>query len=62
MSYGDELMAGPPSVRLESTGAITLRYLNELGQRVTLDLSAEIERIAEAKVAEHMRKWHGHQL
>lgn len=51
----------PTGVRIED-GRLMLRYLSDEGVRVTLDLTAEIEKIAEAKVQEHMKAWHGHNL
>ena len=43
-------------------GSIICRYVNGEGQRVTLDLTAIIEEKVEAGIAQHMEKFHGHQL
>lgn len=51
---------GPLSV--DGEGRLVLRYVDTDGQRITMDLTREIERIAALKVAEHMKSYHGHQL
>ena len=43
-------------------GSLVVRYLNQEGQKVTLDLTAIIEEKVDAGMQEHMRKWHGHVL
>mgnify|MGYP001605278461 FL=1 len=43
-------------------GSIICRYVNGDGQRVTLDLTAIIEEKVEVGIAQHMEKFHGHQL
>ncbi len=49
-------------IDIQSEGAIVIRYINGEGQRVTLDLTAIIEEKVEAGIAQHMAKYHGHQL
>ena len=49
-------------IDIKSEGAIILRYINDEGQRVTLDLTAIIEEKAEAAVQAHVQKLHGHSL
>lgn len=41
---------------------LIIKCVDESGQRVKVDLTEEIERIASEKVQEHMAKYHGHQL
>ena len=43
-------------------GRVYLAFVNQLGERERIDLTAEIERIAAAKVFDHMKEQHGHML
>jgi hypothetical protein len=49
-------------ISIAPNGSLVIRYLNGEGQKVTLDLTAIIEEKAEAAVAEHIRRLHGHTL
>ncbi len=49
-------------ISVAPNGSLVVRYINGEGQRVTLDLTAIIEEKVEAGVAQHMAKYHGHQL
>ena len=46
-------------ISVASDGRVVVRYLNADGEFTTLDLTAEIERIAAEKVAQHQRDYHG---
>ncbi len=41
------------------TGRLTLVYLDQQGQKQTLDLTTEIEKAAAAAVKRHERDYHG---
>ena len=49
-------------ISVAPNGSLVVRYLNQEGQKVTLDLTAIIEEKVDAGMQEHMRKWHGHVL
>lgn len=42
-----------------ATGRLMLVYLDEQGQKQTLDLTSEIERLAHSAVKRHERDYHG---
>ena len=50
------------NVEIDKDGRVTLKFLDEKGERMTLDLTKLIEDIAARKVQEHMQAWHGQNL
>ena len=49
-------------ISVDPIGRLILKFLDKDGQRVTLDLTSEIERIADEKVKAHLHALHGHQI
>ncbi len=49
-------------ISVAPNGSLVVRYINGEGQKVTIDLTAIIEEKAEAAVAAHVQKLHGHSL
>ena len=49
-------------ISVAPNGSLVVRYINDDGQRVTLDLTAIIEEKVEAGIAAHVRHLHGHSL
>lgn len=47
---------------IDEIGRLTILCIDKDGARCQIDLTTEIERIAKEAVAEHMRKWHSHQI
>lgn len=57
----DDMMAAA-SVAVDDGGRVHVRFADAAGKRYTLDLTALINDIADAKIAAHLRALHGHQM
>ena len=58
----EQHLTQPMGISVAPDGSLVVRYINDDGQKVTLDLTAIIEEKVEAGIAAHMEKYHGHQI
>lgn len=49
-------------VSVDENGRIVARYVAPDGTRVSIDLTAVMEKVAENAIQAHMTKYHGHQI